>query len=573
MDYNPQKPVIVQSDRTILLEVQHPQFLHARDFLSSFAELVKSPEYIHSYRLSPLSIWNAAAGGMTASKMIEGLKTFSKFAIPQNITYEITELVARYGQLKLYQDDEGLLYLEAADKMLLLEIKNRPAVRQYLLHDLSDTRLAVDPQARGRLKQALIKANYPVEDLAGYAIGEPLQVPLRQHTLHGEGFALRDYQQQAIDAFYLHGTPQGGNGVIVLPCGAGKTVVGMGVMQAVASYTVIITTSIVAVRQWRSELLDKTELTEDMIGEYTGESKEIKPVTITTYQMLTWRKSTQSAFKHMEIFKQHNWGLIIYDEVHLLPAPVFRATTELQSLRRLGLTATLVREDGREDDVFSLIGPKRYDVPWHDLERQGWIAPASCYEVRVPMEEELRFQYAIATKRARYRLASENPAKIDIIKKLLVKHQKEQILIIGQYIRQLKEIALELDVPLITGSTPNSIRTDYYQQFQEGRISILVVSKVANFAIDLPEASVGIQVSGTYGSRQEEAQRLGRLLRPSKNQLQASFYTLVSRDSSEQEYALNRQLFLTEQGYRYYIVNAVELDLLLEMGGQTRGFE
>ncbi len=561
--YKPDNPLVVQGDRTLLLEATHNKFAPARDFLSSFAELEKSPEYIHSYKLTPISIWNAVAGGMSADEIISGLQQYSKFDIPQNIAHEVIDYADRYGKIKLISRDEGL-FLKIDDRAVMAEITSQERLAKYLQQVVSPSEISINPQMRGQLKQALVKINYPVEDLAGYAEGQPLFINLRSTTLSGSPFALREYQRQSIAAYYLQGSARGGNGVIVLPCGAGKTVVGMGVMAEIQAYTLIISTGIVAVRQWIRELLDKTDLTQDLIGEYTGERKEIKPVTITTYQMLTWRKQRSSKFVHMELFNKHEWGLIIYDEVHLLPAPVFRATTELQSRRRLGLTATLVREDGCEDDVFSLIGPKRYDAPWSDLERQGYIAAARCYEIRVAMNDELRLKYAVADKRRKFRLAAENDAKIPIVQQLLQKHKPDRILVIGQYLKQLKKIAAEIEAPIITGKTPTHTREDFYQRFREGEITVLVVSKVANFAIDLPEASVAIQVSGTYGSRQEEAQRLGRLLRPTTDQKQAKFYTLVSRDSTEQEFAMNRQLFLTEQGYRYYILAAGDLGILEE---------
>ena len=560
--YKPTNPLVVQSDRTILLEVNHQLFTEARDFLSSFAELVKSPEYIHSYRITPLSVWNAVAAGMSGKEIIEGLKKYAKFDIPQNIIFEILSYAKRYGQIKLIKKNNDYL-LKIADPTVIAEISSHQSVACYLAERVSSTEIKIQENSRGRLKQALIKIKYPVEDLAGYSYGEPLDMCIRQKTLNGKDMQLREYQKQSIAAFYLNGTSRGGNGVVVLPCGAGKTVVGMGVMAQTKTYTLIITTGIVAVRQWINELLDKTNLTINEIGEYTGEKKEIKPVTITTYQILTWRSQKDKKFKHMQLFDEHDWGLIIYDEVHLLPAPVFRATTELQSRRRLGLTATLVREDGCEDDVYSLIGPKRYDAPWSDLERQGYIATARCYEIRISMDDELKLKYAVADKRKKSRIAAENYAKIPIIKRLITKHSSERILVIGQYISQLKQISKELEAVLITGKTPNWQREEYYQKFRSGEITVLVVSKVANFAIDLPEASVAIQVSGSYGSRQEEAQRLGRLLRPNEDEIQASFYTLVSRDSTEQDFAMNRQLFLTEQGYKYYILEPKDLAVVL----------
>ncbi|HYF91366.1 MAG TPA: DNA repair helicase XPB [Symbiobacteriaceae bacterium] len=555
MSYQPQNPLIVQSDRTVLLEVMNPLFEEARDVLAQFAELVKSPEHIHTYQITPLSLWNAAASGLDAGAIIGDLERLGKFPLPDVLIKDIGDYVSRYGRVRLEKDQGGLV-LRSSDPLLLTEIWHNKVVRPYLLEALPDG-LLVDPDRRGHVKQAMIKIGFPVEDLAGYTTGAALETALRAVTLTGRPFDLRPYQQQAVDAFYKGGSVFGGSGVIVLPCGAGKTVVGMGAMAAVQQQTLILTTNVTAVRQWIDELVDKTTLTRDQIGEYSGEVKEIKPVTVTTYQMLTYRESAEqgSPFPHFKIFTSLHWGLIIYDEVHMLPAPVFRITSEIQAMRRLGLTATLVREDGAEEDVFSLIGPKRYDLPWKVLERQGFIAEATCTEIRVPLHDELRLSYAVAEDRAKFRIASENPVKSSLVSELVRRHPDDLILVIGQYLDQLKALSAQLGAPLITGQVPNREREELYAKFKRGDIKVLVVSKVANFAIDLPDATVAIQVSGTFGSRQEEAQRLGRILRPKADGSGAHFYTLVTRETKEQEFAAKRQLFLTEQGYRYEIVH------------------
>lgn len=557
MSYQPQNPLIVQSDRTVLLEVMNPLFEEARDLLSAFAELVKSPEHIHTYAITPLSLWNAAASGLTASAILEGLERFSKFPVPDSLRQDIIDYMGRYGRVQLVRSVDGGLLLQAADRLILTEVWHNPQVRPYLLEERPDG-LLVDPERRGHVKQAMTKIGFPVEDLAGYVTGAELPVALRNTTLHGSPFALRSYQEQAVRAFYKEGSAAGGSGVIVLPCGAGKTVVGMGALSQVQQQTLILTTNITAVRQWIDELVDKTSLTRDQIGEYSGEVKEIRPVTVSTYQILTYRESHSDEMPHHQLMGARNWGLIIYDEVHMLPAPVFRVTSEIQARRRLGLTATLIREDGREEDVFSLIGPKRFEVPWKVLERQGYIATALCHEIRVPLVDQLRLPYAVAEDRAKFRIASENPAKIPLVHELVRRHQGEMILVIGQYLDQLKALAKELNAPLITGQVPTRERDELYTRFKAGEIKLLVVSKVANFAVDLPDATVAIQVSGTFGSRQEEAQRLGRVLRPKSDGSPAFFYSLVTRETRDQEFATKRQLFLTEQGYRYQISHAEE---------------
>lgn len=547
-----QNPLIVQSDRSVLLEADHPQYEDARDVLARFAELEKSPEHIHTYRISPLSLWNAAASGLDAETILDMLNRLSKFEVPQNISREITEFITRYGQIRLIKRDDKLI-LETDDPVLMAEVSGLPSVNKFLIGKFDLRSVFVGDRFRGHIKQALIKVGFPVEDLAGYVTGTPLAFQLRESTQDGLPFSMRDYQSDSVRAFHMNGALRGGNGVIVLPCGAGKTVVAIGAMAALQCQTLILSANTVALRQWRDELLDKTTLTIDDIGEYSGVVKEIKPVTLATYQILTYRKSKTDEFKHFDLFNREGWGLIIYDEVHLLPAPVFRFTSEIQARRRLGLTATLIREDGRESDVFSLIGPKRYDMPWKLLERQGWIAKAYCREIRIDLPEERRMSYAVANRREKFRIASENDHKADMIRLLLAQHPTDQILIIGQYLKQIKEVAAIFNLPLITGSTPLQARIELYAKFRSGEIKRLVVSKVANFAIDLPDANVAIQISGTFGSRQEEAQRLGRILRPKVDGSSAIFYSIITRNTLDQDYAVNRQLFLTEQGYQYTI--------------------
>ena len=550
-------PLIVQGDHTILVEVASPRYAEARDRLVGFAELVKSPEHIHTYRITPLSIWNACAAGVRAESIVEALREFAKYPVPEHVTVQIRDYGSRYGRLRLARDAEGLLFT-AADAALAEEVSRRREVAPFLGERLSALTFRVGPADRGRLKQALVKIGFPAEDLAGYTEGDALPLALRETTRRGTPFALRHYQQEAARAFHADGSDRGGSGVIVLPCGAGKTIVGIGCMSAVQASTLVLTTGVTASRQWRDELLDKTSLHEDQIGEYSGVSKDIRPVTIATYNILTWRPSMTAEFAHLELFDQRNWGLIIYDEVHLLPAPVFQVTATLQARRRLGLTATLVREDGREEDVFALIGPKKADVPWKVLEGEGWIAKAVCTEVRLPLPAELRLPYAVSDARQKFRVASENPAKTALVERLLALHPDEPTLIIGMYVDQVNEIASRLGVPSLTGTTAQRQRDKLFDGFKAGRIPVMAVSKVANFAVDLPDAAVAIQISGTFGSRQEEAQRLGRILRPKPGRNQAHFYTLVSRDTVEQEFALRRQLFLCEQGYSYQIRDGEE---------------
>ncbi len=553
MAYNAANPLIVQSDKSVLLEVQNDRYEKARDWLARFAELEKSPEHIHTYRITPLSLWNAAASGLTAEDIVGALGKYSKYDLPGNIRVDIYDYISRYGRVKLIMRD-GALLLVSDDTPLIVEISRHKRMQPFIIERVDNATLRVDASQRGHIKQLLVQIGYPAEDLAGYVDGAELPFHLLPVTKSGQPFSLRQYQQQSVEVFYAGGQASGGSGVIVLPCGAGKTMVGMGVMEKLQTATLILTPSTVAVRQWIAELLDKTGLSPDDVGEYSGLVKEIRPVTITTYQILTHRKRRTDDFPHFKLFNERDWGLIIYDEVHLLPAPIFRITAEIQARRRLGLTATLIREDGRETDVFSLIGPKKYDVPWKDLEKQGWIATAECHEIRLPLPDELRMTYALAEQRDKFRIAAENYDKLKIVRQLLGKHRDDTVLIMGTYLDQLYEIADAIGAPLITGKTPVRERQKLFDQIRRGEITQLVVSKVANFSVDLPDVNVAIQVSGTFGSRQEEAQRLGRILRPKKHGLLAHFYALVTRDSRDQEFAAKRQLFLTEEGYRYEIL-------------------
>ncbi len=566
MAINPENPLIVQSDRSIILEADHPRFGEVRDRLMLFAELEKSPEHIHMYRITALSLWNAGASGADAGEILEFLEGVSKYPVPVNIAKEITDAVGSYGRLELIGDGRGGIVLTADEDELLERLGELSHIEELLLPDaLSEKGLPVRPECRGQLKLVLAKLGYPARDLAGYREGKNLAVELSDTLPDGEPFGLRSYQRDAVEAFYAGGSEHGGSGVVVLPCGAGKTIVGMGALAAVGKETLVLTTNVTALRQWRRELLEKTTLTEDQVGEYSGEIKQIRQVTLSTYQMLTYRKSKVDDFEHFKLFFENPWGLIIYDEVHLLPAPVFRFTAEIQATRRLGLTATLIREDGKEKEVFSLIGPRKYDVPWRSLEGGGWIADAECVEVRVELDPELKEDYQLAGRRGKFRIASENPFKMEAIKNLVRRHANDHILILGQYLDQLQLVADELGAPLITGKTPQQTRDELYGGFRSGEIRTLVVSKVGNFAVDLPDANVAIQISGTFGSRQEEAQRLGRILRPKQDSGCAVFYSLVTRGSGiaassrEQEFAEKRQLFLTEQGYPYRIIEAEEL--------------
>ncbi len=537
-------PLIVQSDKTLLLEVDHPDASACRAAIAPFAELERSPEHVHTYRVTPLALWNARAAGHDAEQVVDALVRYSRYAVPHALLVDVAETMARYGRLTLATNPVHGLTLTSNDPAVLAEIRRNKKISPMLGADLDESTVVVHASERGRLKQALLKVGWPAEDLAGYVDGQAHDIELNQ-----DGWTLRDYQRESVENFWA-----GGSGVVVLPCGAGKTLVGAAAMAEANATTLILVTNTVAGRQWKRELIARTSLTEEEIGEYSGERKEIRPVTIATYQVMTTRRKGE--YRHLELFDARDWGLIIYDEVHLLPAPIFRLTADLQSRRRLGLTATLVREDGREGDVFSLIGPKRYDAPWRDIEAQGWIAPAECIEVRVSLTDDERMSYALAEPEERYKMCSTASSKRPVIRRLVEKHHGDQVLVIGAYLNQLEQLGADLDVPIIQGSTTNKEREKLYDLFRRGEIHTLVVSKVANFSIDLPEAAVAIQVSGTFGSRQEEAQRLGRILRPKADGRQAHFYTVVARDTLDVDYASHRQRFLAEQGYAYTIVDA-----------------
>ncbi|MFE9743771.1 DNA repair helicase XPB [Saccharothrix saharensis] len=540
-------PLIVQSDKTLLLEVEHPLSDDARTAIAPFAELERAPEHVHTYRITPLALWNARAAGHDAEQVVDALVRFSRYPVPQPLLVDVVDTMGRFGRLQLTNHPAHGLVLASLDRAVLEEVLRHKKVKPMLGARVDDDTVVVHPSERGRLKQLLLKIGWPAEDLAGYVDGEAHPIDLVE-----DGWQLRDYQRRAAQAFRA-----GGSGVVVLPCGAGKTLVGAAAMAEAGATTLILVTNTVAGRQWKRELVARTSLTEDEVGEYSGERKEIRPVTIATYQVIT-RKS-KGEYKHLELFDSRDWGLIVYDEVHLLPAPVFRMTADLQSRRRLGLTATLVREDGQEGDVFSLIGPKRYDVPWRDIEAQGWIAPAECTEVRVTLTDNERLEYATAEPEERYKLCSTARTKLPVVRAILDRHPGEPTLVIGAYLDQLESLGEALDAPVIQGSTKNKEREALFDRFRSGELRTLVVSKVANFSIDLPEASVAVQVSGTFGSRQEEAQRLGRLLRPKGDGRQAHFYSVVSRDTLDTDYAAHRQRFLAEQGYAYRIVDADDL--------------
>lgn len=537
-------PLIVQSDRTLLLEIDHPLADEARKAIAPFAELERAPEHIHTYRITSLALWNARAAGHDAEQVVDALIKYARYAVPNALLIDIADQMGRYGRLRLENHPVHGLILSTTDKPVLEEVLRNKKIIPMLGKRIDDETVVVFPSERGALKQALLKLGWPAEDFAGYVDGEAHPI-----TLAENGWAIRPYQSQAVDSFWF-----GGSGVVVLPCGAGKTIVGAAAMAKAKATTLILVTNTVSARQWREELLNRTSLTEDEIGEYSGSKKEIKPVTIATYQVMTTKKKGEYA--HLDVFDARDWGLIIYDEVHLLPAPVFRFTADIQARRRLGLTATLVREDGREGDVFSLIGPKRFDVPWKEMQHQGYIAPAECIEVRVTLSEDERLNYAVSEDDAKYRIAAITPEKIRTVERLLEKHEGEQILVIGQYLEQLHRLSNDLGAPLITGETPIKERQELYEMFRQGEIKVLVVSKVANFSIDLPEATIAIQVSGTFGSRQEEAQRLGRILRPKIDGRSATFYAVVTRDTVDADFAANRQRFLAEQGYAYQIVDS-----------------
>ncbi len=556
MHVRPDNPLIVQGDGKVLLETKHPRYEEVRDFLSRFAELETSPAHLHTYRIQPLTLWNAASSGMTREEVVEGLQKWSKFDVPPDVLNQVGETIGRYGLVKLvvHPDDPKLLRLEFATLYVAKQVGLVKTVREMLVED-GRRYLAIQGGHRGLFKQRMLTAGWPVEDLAGFTEGDPLEITLRS-TLksNDKPFLVRDYQVTSAARWFQEGRPSGGNGVIVLPCGAGKTIVALAAMSKVKQKTLILATNGAAVNQWVREILDKTNLTENEVGAYTGDVKNIRPVTVATYQILTWRASKEAEFAHLHLFADENWGLIVYDEVHLLPAPVFGATADLQGRRRLGLTATLVREDGREGDVFSLVGPKRFDMAWQTLEERGFIAEAKCYEVRVGWNNGGAAHYEKAREGEKFRLAAVNPAKLRPLDSLLKKHRDDNVLVIGTYLDQLHDIARRYNAPLITGETPGPQRDVIFDKFRKGQLKLIVVSKVANFSIDLPDANGAIQVSGSFGSRQEEAQRLGRVLRPKKDG--AHFYSLVTRETKEQEFAMKRQLFLTEQGYRYYIQEA-----------------
>ncbi len=570
-----ENPLIIQSDKTLLLEVNNPLFEEARNLLGQFADLEKSPEYMHFYRISPLSLWNAASSKMTYEEIKDILYKYSKYDVPQNVLKNVKEQIGRYGKVKLIKEEvsdageesrkKQRLAITSEERTFIKEITNHKTILPLIEEKVGPNKFYIKENTRGFIKQALIKIGFPVEDLAGYEQGDSFQFSLREQTISGKNFTIRDYQKSSIDVFYLDGRIDGGSGVIVLPCGAGKTIVGIGVMEKIQAETLILVTNTLSIRQWHQEIIDKTTVQPDQIGEYSGERKEIKPITIATYNILTYRKKKGEDFSHFHLFTEKNWGLIIYDEVHLLPAPVFRMTSEIQAIRRLGLTATLIREDGLEEDVFSLIGPKKYDVPWKDLEKQSWIAKAECIEIRIPMNPGLRMKYATASDRDKFRIASENRAKLEVARSIIDQFPEANVLIIGQYIQQLERFARIFDYPLITGKIPTRDREKLYESFRQGDIKVLIVSKVANFSIDLPDANIAIQISGTFGSRQEEAQRLGRILRPKETgENKAYFFSLVTSDSVEERFAENRQRFLAEQGYNYAIYNEEDFSFPLE---------
>ena len=540
-------PLIVQSDRTVLLEVDHPQSSEARHALASFAELERAPEHIHTYRITDLGLWNARAAGVDAEQVLDVLLTHSRYPVPHTLLVDIADIMSRYGRLRLENDPVHGLVMRTDDHPVMEEVLHARTIREIFGPRLDGETVVVPGSERGRLKQALLKLGWPAEDLAGYVDGTPHPIALTE-----DDWQLRPYQQMAVENFWA-----GGSGVVVLPCGAGKTLVGAAAMATSSTTTLILVTNTVSARQWKDELLRRTSLTEAEIGEYSGTVKEVRPVTIATYQVLTSRRG--GIYPHLELVNEHDWGLIVYDEVHLLPAPIFRMTADLQARRRLGLTATLVREDGRESEVFSLIGPKRYDAPWREIEAQGYIAPAECVEVRVELPRDDRVAYAMAEDSDRYRYSAGSDVKLPVIRRIVDRHPGEQVLVIGQYLDQLEEIGELLGAPVLTGKTPVRQRQRLFDEFRTGDLPVLVVSKVANFSIDLPEASVAIQVSGSFGSRQEEAQRLGRLLRPKQDGRTAHFYTVVARETVDQEYAQKRQRFLAEQGYAYSILDAEDL--------------
>ena len=545
---------IVQSDKTVLVELAHPGAEDARHDISVFAELERAPEHIHTYRMTKLGIWNAEAAGHTRDEILATLQSHSRFPLPDNVVADITDWFSRCGQLEIVRESsqEGEQVLLRGEPGVLAEVTRHPKVTPHLHAKLSDRAWVLEPLSRGLVKQELLKLGWPATDRAGFVEGEPWPMRLDEHSV-----TLRSYQVHATERFL-----RSGSGVVVLPCGAGKTLVGAAVMAGVSQHTLILVTTVQAARQWMRELVARTSLTEDEVGLYRGDESDIRPVTIATYSIVTAKRA--GTFRHLSLLNNHPWGLVIYDEVHLLPAPVFHLTATLQATRRLGLTATLVREDGREGDVFSLIGPKRFDAAWKELESAGYLAPAECVEVRLDFPAPERLHYATLDDRARYRFAATHPAKDEVVRDLIAAHPGEQVLVMGVYLDQLERLAGFLQAPLMSGDTPESEREELLQAFRDGTLRVLVVSKVANFSIDLPEASVAIQVAGTFGSRQEEAQRLGRIVRPKADGKPATFYTLVMRDTADQEFAANRQRFLTEQGYRYRVIPAGDIDSLFQ---------
>ena len=556
---DPAKPLIVQRDLTVLLDASSPEAVDARVALARFAELERAPEHVHTYRMTPLSLWNAASTGMSADEVVDVLRTYASHPVAPSLLHRVADQLRRYGRVRLVRDfDSGGLALVVDEPVLLAELHADEDVASLTGQRLDGNRVAVRLRDRGALKQALLRVGWPVADEAGYEEGERLDVGLRCE--------LRTYQADAVASWWADGSASGGSGVVVLPCGAGKTVVALAALAQASTSTLVLTTSILAARQWIAEALAKTDLAEDDIGEWSGDRKDLRPVTVATYQVLTWRQpgvpedaDLELLHPHLALFSRRPWGLVVYDEVHLLPAPVFRATGAIQAIRRLGLTATLVREDGREGDVFALVGPTRFDVPWRDLEARGWVAPATCAEVRVELGPALRERYATAPQRSRYRLASTAPGKLKVLERLVERHRDDRVLVIGQYLDQLEAVATYLGAPLVTGRTAQSVREERFRAFRDGDLQLLVVSKVANASLDLPEANVAIQLSGAFGSRQEEAQRLGRILRPKADGGEARFYAIVARDTLDQSFAAARQRFLAEQGYRYDILDASDV--------------
>jgi len=553
-----EKSLIVQSDGTLLLEVHHPSAQRLRHELAAIAHLEKSPEYFHEYRITPISLWNAAQSGWSEERIVGFLEDNARYPVPKALVDMVKKALSSFGRFELIRlpDSETLILRpqDPADDHLEL-LSARPSLAKILAHPVEDNAYRIEPGHRGVLKIAMIRNGFPIADRAGFRTGASVEIAFPENS----EFALRNYQNESVDAFFSDQGGGGGSGVVVLPCGAGKTMVGIGLIEKLKCQTLILAPNITSVRQWRKEIIRWTTLGEDDVAEYSGVRKDIAPITVATYQITAHRRSNTEDFTHLQLFSDHDWGLIIYDEVHMLPAPVFRFTAEIQARRRLGLTATLVREDGREDEVFTLIGPRIYDMPWRDLEKEGFIARVRCVEVRLDLPTEEREGYLAADRRHRFRISSENPMKLKRLREILKRHKGDRIMVIGQYLRQLKEVARSIGAPLITGHTPQDERDRLYAAFRSGEVPTLIVSKVGNFAVDLPNASVAVQISGTYGSRQEEAQRLGRVLRPKSDGREATFYSLVTRDTRDQDFAQRRQRFLMEQGYQYEIEEQEEV--------------